>query len=467
MDFWDEGGTTMRYIGIDLGTSFIKGAVLDLDGFCVGGAKRIPAPSPLAGLPPLRTELSPESFVAATRRIIEELLGEAPDCRGVLMCGQMGGLVLVSPQGRAISNYISWLDRRLLEPHPSGHGSWYDALSGQFTPADWIDLGREIRPGTPLSYLFWLKETGGPIPAGAIAATLPDFVSARLCGTAPSTHPTNAVGAINIRTGDWHFPLFERLGLGRTSWPALREIDEPAGEVRICGHRLNCYSPVGDHPCALAGVLLDFEELSLNISTGSQVSLRSRKPEPGDYQTLPFFDGQFLHRISNLPAGRALNALIGWLSELAEAEGVTLHDPWDYIGKAAAVKGTSELRACLSFFPTPLGDSGSITNIREENLTVGDLFRAAFTNMAENYHSSAMRLSSGQSWRRLVLSGGLPQRLEVLRNLIAEKFRCEYRLCSAAEDTLQGLLVLALVAGGRGGSVQEAMELLRHAQPAS
>ncbi len=455
----------MRYIGIDLGTSFIKGAVLDLDRLRVGSAKRIAGPSPLPGLPSLRAEFNPEGFVAATRRIIEELLSESPDCRGVLMCGQMGGLVLVSPQGEALSDYISWLDRRLLEPHPAGHSSWYDAFLGQLTPADWIDLGREIRPGTPLSFLFWLKGTGGSIPVGAIAATLPDFVFARLCRTAPVTHPTNAVGAINIRMGDWHFALFERLRLGHTRWPALREIDEASGEIRIGGRRLTCYPPVGDHPCALVGALLDFEELSLNISTGSQVSLRSRRLEPGDYQTLPFFDGQFLHRISNLPAGRALKALVGLLSELAEAEGIPLHDPWDYIGKAAASKTKSELRACLSFFPTPVGDSGSITNIREENLTIGDLFHAAFTNMAENYHSSALRLSSGRSWRRLVLSGGLPQRLEFLQRLIAEKFRCETRLCSAAEDALQGLLVLALAVSRRAGSVQAAMEILCRPQP--
>ena len=152
-------------------------------------------------------------------------------------------------------------------------------------------------------------------------------------------------GAINIVTGDWHFPLFDRLGFGHARWPALREINEPVGEVRLGGRRLPCYPPVGDHPCALAGALLDFGELSLNISTGSQVSLRSEHAEPGDYQTLPFFDGQFLHRISNLPAGRALNALVRLLSELAEAEGLTLRDPWSYIAKAAAAKAPGELRA--------------------------------------------------------------------------------------------------------------------------
>jgi len=95
-----------------------------------------------------------------------------------------------------------------------------------------------------------------------------------------------------------------------------------------------------------------------------------------------------------------------------------------------------------------------------ETLFVGDLFRAAFVNMVENYYASALRLSSGQSWRRLVFSGGLAQKLEFLRGLIVEKFQREYRLYSTTDDTLHGLLVLALVASGRAGSVQAAMELV-------
>ncbi|MGD0626338.1 MAG: hypothetical protein ABSB32_16660 [Thermodesulfobacteriota bacterium] len=49
--------------------------------------------------------------------------------------------------------------------------------------------------------------------------------------------------------------------------------------------------------------------------------------------------------------------------------------------------------------------------------------------------------------------------------MIVEKFQREYRLCSTPDDTLQGLLVLALVASGRAGSVQAAMELLRESPP--
>jgi len=455
----------MRYLAIDLGTSFIKGAVLDLETLSVSGAKHIPGPSPVSGLPPLRVEFDPESYVAATRQLIEALLVEAPDSRGVLMCGQMGGLVPVSQRGDALSNYVSWLDRRLLGPHPAGHGSFYDALLSRLTPDDWVSLGREIRPGTPLSYLFWFVQRREASAIHAVAS-LPDFVLARLCGVFPVTHPTLAVGAIHLTNRDWHHSLFDRLEFGNVRWPALREINEPLGETRVSGRRLLCYPPVGDHPCALAGALLNFEELSLNISTGSQVSLRSEDAEPGDYQTIPFFDGQFLNRISNLPAGRALSALVRLLSELAEAEGLVLSDPWNYVAKAAAARPASELRANLAFFPTPLGDFGSLTHLREDNLTVGDLFRAAFVSMAENYYASALRLSPAQAWSHLVFSGGLAQKLELLRNLIAEKFRREYRLCTVVDDTLQGQLVLALVASGRFASVQAAMEFLRPTQAA-
>ena len=452
----------MRYLGIDLGTSFIKGAVLDLETLSVGEVRQVNVPFPLPGLPPLRTEFDPEGFVIAARRLIEEFLSEAPDCRGVLMCGQMGGLVPVSPRGEAISNYVSWLDRRLLEPHPSGCGSFYDVFLSRLTEDDWSALGREIRPGTPLSYLFWFAENRGrePIPG---VATLPDFVMARLCNSTPATHPSNAVGAIHLGKREWHYPLFNRLGFGNVRWPDLREINQPVGEVRAGGRRLLCYPPVGDHPCALAGALLEFGELSLNVSTGSQVSLRSEVFEPGGWQTIPFFDGQFLHRISHLPAGRALNALVKLLSELALAQQLPLADPWPYIIRAAETAAPSDLRVNLAFFPAASDDAeaGSFTHLRGENLTVGQLFRAALAGMVENYHASALRLSAPQAWRTLVLSGGLAQNLALLRRMVTERFQRACRLSATPEETLQGLLVLALAASGRARSVQDAMEQVR------
>jgi len=222
-----------------------------------------------------------------------------------------------------------------------------------------------------------------------------------------------------------------------------------------------CYTPVGDAQCALVGALLQEGELSLNISTGSQISLLKPQLEFGDFTTRPFFDHRYLATITHIPAGHALALLVKLFSELAEAQGLKLADPWPYISQAAARAGQTQVRANIAFFYSACGDQGEFTHLREEELTVGHIFRAAFQNMADNYQACALRLSPDQAWQGLVFSGGLVQKMDVLRALICDRFQVGYRLSPSAEDTLLGLLALALAFTGRAGSVAQAITILR------
>jgi len=284
-------------------------------------------------------------------------------------------------------------------------------------------------------------------------------VLAHLGSTEPSIDTTNAMahGLLNLETLDWHHTVMTKLGLDRVRWPLLRPHGEQVALVRIGSRTIPCYTPIGDYQCAMAGSLLHYGELSLNISTGSQVSLLKPQLEFGNYQVRPFFDGRFLATITHIPAGRALTALVKLLSELAQAQGIELSDPWPYIARAAAEAGRADLRVDLAFFNSSCGDQGEITHIREAELTVGHLFRAAFQNMADNYLACSQRLSPEQSWRNLVLAGGLAQKIEVLRDLIYEKFQKPIRLCPTAEDTMLGLMVLALAFSGRAASIEQAI----------
>ena len=201
----------------------------------------------------------------------------------------------------------------------------------------------------------------------------------------------------------------------------------------------------------------------MNVSTGSQVSTLAERFEPGDYQTRPFFDGKFLNTITHVPAGRALDALIRLLSELAEGQGLSIPDPWAYVNQSAARSPPGELTVDLAFFASSFGNRGSIANVREEDLRVGPLFRAAFESMARNYAACAHRLAPSRPWRRLVLSGGLAQNCPALRDAILARFEAGWRMAPAAEDTLLGLLALAMAFSGRAGSVQQAMTAVREA----
>jgi sugar (pentulose or hexulose) kinase len=455
------------FIALDLGTSSIKGAVIDLDRLRLAHVQSVPFPAPIPGLPPLFCEIDPGQVVSAVGSLLERLLPHAPNCAGVVTCGQMGGLVLATGGGAPLSNCISWRDQRLLMMRPpasapSGAGTYWDLFQQRLSPAERRQLGNELQPGNPLSLLFWLaqeKRLPGP---GAIAATLPDFVLARLCGAAPGPELTLATSSINLETLDWHHAAFARLGLESVRWPALRGLREPVGRIAIGGSSLPCYAPVGDHACALAGAFIGEGELSLNISTGSQASLLTARLELGNYQTRPFFDGRFLNTITHIPAGRALNVLLGLAGELAAAQGVQLDDPWPVIQQAVAAVSETDLDVDLAFFPSPVGQRGAISNIREGNLTLGQLFYGAFRNMADNYAACARRLAPDRKWNTLVFSGGLAQKLERLREMILARFDCRYRLCASTEDTLIGLLALALVIDGRAPSVASAVETLRN-----
>jgi len=448
----------MRFLAVDLGSSFIKGAVLDLAARSFDHVRRRPFPAPLPNLLPQRFEVEPRQVMAATRALIEELLAIAPDCAGLVICSQMHSLVLTDERGEPLSNILTWRDQRALEPHPGGNGSVFDHLHQAIGPEERLTLGNELRPGLPLCALFWMAERGA-LQDGAIPAALPDFVLAQLCHVAPACEPTIAAaqGALDLRTGDWHWSLLARLGLGELRWPAIHDIRRPVGELSIAGRTLPCYPAIGDQQCALLGAALAHGELSLNIATGSQVSLLRDDLTSGNYQVRPFFDGHWLNTITHIPAGRALEALVRLLSELAEGQGAPIDDPWGYIAHAVAATNHTDLEIDLAFFTSALGDRGEIRNIHEGNLTIGHLFRAAFTRMAATYLECAQRLAPARDWRRLVFSGGLAQNLPILRELIVQHFGDAGRVCATSEDTLQGLLALALVCSGQAATIEEAI----------
>jgi sugar (pentulose or hexulose) kinase len=272
------------------------------------------------------------------------------------------------------------------------------------------------------------------------------------------------MGMLDLASNDWHAGLLRNLGLEELTWPRVVDFRTPSYELPVGSRRLPCYAPVGDHQCALVGALLQPGELSINISTGSQLGVITPAFLPGPYEMRPYFDAGFLQAITRIPGGRALNALVGLLTELAQSEGYMVRDPWTLIVQAVEATPKTDLQMDVSFFDSPVGDRGEMLNLSEENLQVGHLFRAAFQSMARNYRVCADRLSPPEPWKRLVFSGGLAQRFSALRGEITKEFGLPYRICPTSEDTMLGLLALARVAAGQaptlGASVTQLAELV-------
>ncbi len=108
----------MRFIGLDLGSLFVKGAVLDLDALSIQPVERLPFPDPIRGLNSAFREFDPAQIVTITRALIDRLRQHAPDAEGLVMCSQLHGMVLTDDQGLAVSNAINWQDQRALPAVP-------------------------------------------------------------------------------------------------------------------------------------------------------------------------------------------------------------------------------------------------------------------------------------------------------------------------------------------------------------
>ncbi|WP_437187463.1 sedoheptulokinase [Planctomicrobium sp. SH668] len=431
----------MKVLGIDVGSSSIKGAVLDLDQRSVQCLEREPFPAPLNGLPSGYFEVDPHAILSAAMKVIDRLLLSAPDCSGLFFSGQKGGTILVDDAGNPLTNYLSWRDQRSLDS-PVSSESTLQSIRSKWCPKLYAEIGNELHPGSTTTLLVCLKQQG-KLPSNGIPASVADFVISSLCKTPPQMDVTHTIGMLNLSRGEIHHEAMQAIGLTSINWPAISDIRTPVGTATLKGRKIPCFASFGDQQCALKGAGLQLGELSLNISTGSQVSLLSHQFELGTSQCSRYFDGLFLNTFTHLPAGRSLNVLVDLLLEIPKAQGLSVSNPWEYIAREVASATGGGLQTKLSFFAGPLGNSGHIDGITTENLTVGNLFHACLESMADNLLAASKQLGYQSQWKRLAISGGMTRSVPLLREMIQSRFGCEIRESIETEETLAGLLEIA------------------------
>ena len=86
----------MSFIAIDIGASFIKGAILDDKNFKISNIIRLPFPSFIKSTIPFYREVNPSEIIKVVRVIIGQLFKYISKCSAIFICGQMHGLVLIN-----------------------------------------------------------------------------------------------------------------------------------------------------------------------------------------------------------------------------------------------------------------------------------------------------------------------------------------------------------------------------------
>ncbi len=211
------------YLGLDLGTSGLKGLIVDDHQRIVAEAS---APLSVSRPHDGWSEQAPGDWIAAAEAVLTALAAKADltALRGIGLSGQMHGATLLDRSDNVLRPCILWNDTR-----SSAEAAEMDAAP------DWREIsGNIVFPGFTAPKLEWVRRHEPALFERTAKVLLPkDYLRLWLTGEHISDLSDSA-GTSWLDTGarDWSDQLLARSGLGRAAMPALVEGSAPGGQLR-------------------------------------------------------------------------------------------------------------------------------------------------------------------------------------------------------------------------------------------
>ena len=211
------------YIGIDLGTSGVKVALLDAQGEVATVSS---APLQVSRPHALWSEQDPESWWLATDRAMQALARQhaLSEVKAIGLSGQMHGATLLDGEHRVLRPAILWNDGR--------SGEQCRELE-QRVPESRQITGNLMMPGFTAPKLLWVRQHEPEIFQRVAKVLLPkDYLRWRLSGDFASDM-SDAAGTmwLDVARRDWSDVMLAACGLTRDQMPSLYEGNAVTGAL--------------------------------------------------------------------------------------------------------------------------------------------------------------------------------------------------------------------------------------------
>ncbi len=266
-------------LGIDLGTSSVKGMLLDAErGIIACAATEYAVEIPAAGY----AEQDPEMWWNAVLRTLGKLKEKNPPAMGSItavgLSGQMHGLVMVDDKGKAVRPAIIWLDQR----------SWVQTkqIADRVSEKEMGEIfHNRVFTGYAFPSLLWVRDNEPDNYDKTASIMLPkDYIRMKLTGEI-GTDASDASSSclMDERRREWAWDIIDRFHLRREIFPDIHEAWETAGQItaNCAGETGLCRGiPVvygcGDQPAqGLGNGQIKEGDVICNIGTGGQISAYS------------------------------------------------------------------------------------------------------------------------------------------------------------------------------------------------
>ncbi len=249
----------MTAVGLDIGTSGVKGIALDEDGTVVARAE---VGYGLSTPRPGWAEQDPEDWWRATQEVLATL-GGSPS--GIGLSGQMHGLVALDEADEVLRPAILWNDQRT--------AAEVAEIERRLGVERLIELtGNRALTGFTAPKLLWLAQHEPDVHARIAHVLLPkDYVRLRLTGE-HAIDVADASGTLWLDVGarDWSDEVLRALEVDRAWLPRLLESPEVSGTTR---DGIPVAAGAGDQAAGAlgVGVVRPGEALSVVLGTSGVV----------------------------------------------------------------------------------------------------------------------------------------------------------------------------------------------------
>ena len=451
-------------LSIDIGTSHIGVVALEVDADEIIYARCVANTATLAGLAPNHHEQDAREIFGTVKNLLSQsaaYLCERFSCnacfKGVVVTGQMHGILFVDSQNEPTSHLITWRDQRAADS-PKVHDIATDRSTAN-------RCGCRLQPGYGFATLYELLSHDPQFAAKLFRGDLrvcsvTDYVAASLSGCLV-TDPSMAAswGGLDIRSHEWDGGVLNALQIPESALPLIRASADPIGrisasladELGIDTSTMIC-AGIGDHQASILGCRpIGIGSCVLNVGTGGQVSIVTDQPENSqDLETRPLVDGYFVVTGTSLCGGWSYQ----YLADLFRAviyectnEDISrdsIYEVMNRIGKSAPKDADR-----LVVDPVFLGSrhspqtAGSVVGIDETNLTASNLVRATANGIIDELFSYYQLMQ--QRARRVHAAGNAIRHNPLLIQAIKERWGIDPIVASRSEASAYGAASLAAV----------------------
>lgn len=207
--------SAITVVGLDVGTSGVKGIALAPDGTVVARASRH---YPLSTPHPQWSEQDPDDWWRASSEVMEELSAKAGPPSGIGLSGQMHGLVALDASDRPVRPAILWNDQRCEEE--------CDQIEERIGFDRLIQLtGNRALTGFTAPKLLWMRSHEPATYERIRSVLLPkDYVRLQLCGEhAGDVSDCSGTLLFDVAARDWSEAVTSELEIERDWLPPALE----------------------------------------------------------------------------------------------------------------------------------------------------------------------------------------------------------------------------------------------------